>query len=276
MLRRRTVLLAILFVAVTAPPVPGWAQDTPASRPSEQQIYEAFRFWITKQPPGDTTNEMDRYRKVLAAEGVAPAEIERRLQVIETEGRSLEIEMWNRILTAEKPIFTTEPNAFLVRMTQGRTPGRALDVGMGQGRNSLYLAQQGWNVTGFDPAEKAVAAAQEQAKRMGVTITTRVEGDETFDFGRQQWDLIVLSYVSLRHLGRSVDDALKPGGLVIVEGFHRDATKNASIGDGVVFDTNELLKLFERYRIVHYEDTDAVGDFGQKQTRVVRLAAQKP
>jgi tellurite methyltransferase len=36
---------------------------------------------------------------------------------------------------------------------------------MGQGRNALYLAQQGWNVTGFDPAEKAVAAAQEQAKR---------------------------------------------------------------------------------------------------------------
>jgi hypothetical protein len=73
-----------------------------------------------------------------------------------------------------------------------------------------------------------------------------------------------------------VYDALKPGGLVIVEGFHRDATKDASIGGGVVFDTNELLELFERYRIVHYEDADAVGDFGQRQTRVVRLAAQRP
>jgi SAM-dependent methyltransferase len=103
-----------------------------------------------------------------------------------------------------------------------------------------------------------------------------IEGDGTFAFGREQWDLIVLSYVSLRHLGRSVYDALKPGGLVIVEGFHRDATKNASIGDGVVFDTNELLQLFARYRIVHHEDAVAVGDFGQKQTRVVRLAARKP
>ncbi len=127
---RRTVLLVILFAAVTAFAIPAWSQNTPVPRPSDQQIYETFRFWITKQPPGDTTNEMDRYRKVLASEGVAPAEIERRLRVIETEGRRLEIEMWNRILTAEKPIFTTEPNAFLVRMTQGRKPGRALDVGM--------------------------------------------------------------------------------------------------------------------------------------------------
>jgi SAM-dependent methyltransferase len=276
MVRRQIVLFVMLFAAVTALAVPGWAQDAPTSRPSDQQIYESFRFWITKQPRGDRTSAIDRYRTVLAAEGVTPAEIERRLRVIETEGRRLEIEMWNTILTAEKPIFNTEPNAFLVRMAQGRKPGRALDVGMGQGRNALYLAQQGWNVTGFDPAEKAVAAAQQEAKRMGVTITTRVEGDETFDFGREQWDLVVLSYVSLRHLGARVYDALKPGGLVIVEGFHRDATKDASIGGGVVFDTNELLELFERYRIVHYEDADAVGDFGQRQTRVVRLAAQRP
>jgi SAM-dependent methyltransferase len=272
---RRTVFLFILFAVFVAVADQASPQDKPIPPPTDQQIYEAFRSWVTKQPQGDTANALDRYGKVLAAEGVTPIEVERRLRVIETEGRRLEIEMWNRILTAEKPVFTTQPNAFLVRMTQGRKPGRALDVGMGQGRNALYLAQQGWNVTGFDPAEKAVAAAQEQAKRTGLTITTRVEGDETFDFGREQWDLVVLSYVSLRHLVSSLFDSLKPGGIVIVEGFHRDATKNASIGGGVVFDTNELLRVFERYRILHYEDADAVGDFGQKQTRVVRLAAQK-
>jgi SAM-dependent methyltransferase len=109
-----------------------------------------------------------------------------------------------------------------------------------------------------------------------VKLTTYVQGDETFDFGRGQWDLVVLSYVSLRHLATTLWDALKPGGLVVIEGFHRDATKTASIGGGVVFDTNELLKLFERYRVVQYEDADAIGDFGKTPTRVVRLAAQKP
>jgi SAM-dependent methyltransferase len=274
----RIVLLAILLcVQMAALPAPAWTQAaSSASSPSDQQVYEAFRFWVTKQPPGNPVPALDRYRKVLADEGLSAAEVDRRLKIIATEGRRLEVDRWNSILTAENPMFNTEPNDFLVRMTKGRPPGRALDVGMGQGRNALYLAQQGWNVTGFDPAEKAVAAAREQAKRMGVTVVTYVEGDETFDFGRAQWDLVVLSYVGVRHLVAKLSDAMKPGGLVVVEGFHRDATKNASIGGGVVFDTNELLKLFASYRVIQYEDADAIGDFGKTQTRVVRLAAQKP
>jgi hypothetical protein len=91
-----------------------------------------------------------------------------------------------------------------------------------------------------------------------------------------QWDLVVLSYVSLRHLGQRVFDSLKPGGRVIVEGFHRDATKNGPIGGGVVFDTNELLTIFNKFRILHYEDVQGVGDFGLRDTRLVRLCAQKP
>jgi hypothetical protein len=61
-----------------------------------------------------------------------------------------------------------------------------------------------------------------------------------------------------------------------LEGCHRDATKDASIGGGVVFAKNELPRLFDRFRVVHYEDTEAMGDFGMQKTRVVRLAAEKP
>ena len=65
--------------------------------------------------------------------------------------------------------------------------------------------------------------------------------------------------------------------MVVVEGFHRDATKTCSIGGGVVFDTNELLKLFAALRVVRYEDSEGGADFGGKvETRVVRLAAVKP
>jgi hypothetical protein len=62
----------------------------------------------------------------------------------------------------------------------------------------------------------------------------------------------------------------------VVEGFHRDAMKTAPIGGGVVFDTNELLRLFDRLRIVRYEDTESIADFGMQTTRLVRLCAQKP
>ena len=192
------------------------------------------------------------------------------------QAQQREIERWNRVLTADPPSFNTQPNAFLVEMTRGLPPGKALDVGMGQGRNAIFLAQQGWEVTGFDPADKAVAAAQEQAKQAGVKLTALVLRDDQFDFGKEQWDLIVLSYVALRHLVPRLYDSLKPGGRVVIEAFHRDAAKAVSIGRGVVFETNELPRLFDRFRILRYEDTEGRGDFGMQNTHLVRLCAQKP
>jgi SAM-dependent methyltransferase len=270
------------FIAALALSLTSWVwspvvgQTASGAQSSDVQIYEAFRAWVTRQPPGDSAATLERYKQVLAGQGLDRSEVERRVQVIIQQGERLEVERWNRILTAPSPTFNTKPNAFLVQVTQGRTPGKALDVGMGQGRNAIYLAQQGWAVTGFDPADKAVAAAQAEAKRLGVPLTALTVADEQFQFGREQWDLIVLSYVGLRHLTGRLYESLKPGGLVVVEGFHRDATKGASIGGGVVFDTNELLKLFDRFRILHYEDAQGVGDFGMRSARVVRLAAQKP
>ncbi len=267
-----------IVIAIALLELPSGLAQTPARTPSpEAQIYEKFRALLTAQPAAARqADPLDAYRKTLAAEGLSAAEIERQIRVIREQAGRLETERWNRILTAPAPAFNTKPNAFLVEMTQGRSPGHALDVGMGQGRNAIYLAQQGWTVTGFDPADQAVAAADAEARRLGVTLTTRVLRDDQFDFGKEQWDLIVLSYVGLRDLVPRLYDSLKPGGLVIVEGFHRDATKTASIGGGVVFDTNELLKLFERFRVVRYEDTEGMGDFGMQRTRLVRLCAQKP
>ena len=83
------------------------------------------------------------------------------------------------------------------------------------------------------------------------------------------------SYVGARDFAPKVVQALRPGGMVVVEGFHRDATKATPIGGAVVFDTNELLQLFSSLRVVRYEDVNAVSDFGKLQTRVVRLAAVK-
>lgn len=253
-----------------------FAQVPTAPATTDAQVYEKYRAWVTKQPPEVQRGDpLEKYRSILAAEGVAASEIDRQIRLIKEEGQRLEIELWNRVLTSPTPVFNVKPNAFLVEMTRGVPPGSALDVGMGQGRNALYLAQQGWTVTGFDPADKAVALAQEQAARLGVKLTTVVARDDQFDFGDQKWDLIVLSYVGLRPMIPRVYQALKPGGLVIIEAFHRDATKVTPIGNAVVFDTNELLKLFERFRVVRYEDTEGTSDFGMRRMRLVRLCAQK-
>jgi SAM-dependent methyltransferase len=217
-----------------------------------------------------------RYIATLRAQGQSQQDAESTVALLRKLGDRAEIERWNRILTSPTPAFNTAPNDFLVTITKGLKPGRSLDVGMGQGRNTIYLAQQGWDSVGFDPADRAVAAAQEQAKKLGVKITTTVARAEDFEWGNAQWDLIVLSYVGGREFAAQVLRALRPGGMVVVEGFHRDATKTRSIGGAVVFDTNELLQVFAPLRVVRYEDTDAVADFGRERTRVVRLAAMKP
>ena len=246
-----------------------------AALPPDTQIYERFRYWAGFQPPDVQEEWAKYYGKYLEQLGVAETERARRINVIETEGRRLEVDRWNRILTAEKPSFNTNPNAFLVEVIKGRTAGTALDVGMGQGRNAIYLAQQGWTVTGFDPAEKAVALANANAAKLGVKLNTVIQGAEDFDFGENKWDLILLSYVGAREFVDVVARALKPGGVVVVEGFHRDVTKTTPVGGAVVFDTNELPRLFSKLRILRYEDVEARNDFGMNLNRAVRLLAQK-
>ncbi len=64
--------------------------------------------------------------------------------------------LWNKVYGGSDPIFVRTPNALLAAAMQDRKPGAALDIGMGQGRNAVFLAMQGWDVTGFDPSDEAV------------------------------------------------------------------------------------------------------------------------
>jgi SAM-dependent methyltransferase len=272
------VLVAVTLVASSTaaqqPPLP------PGVTAEEAQTYQTFIKWFFSQAPelkhADDEVVYQRYAETLEAAGASREKAASTVALLQRVGPRMQAERWNRILTAPKPTFNTSPNAFLMEMVKGRTPGRALDVGMGQGRNTIFLAQQGWDSVGFDPADRAVATAQERAKALGVTITTMVNTAEEFDWGDARWDLIVLSYVGAREIATKVTRALRPGGMVVVEAFHRDATKAGPIGESVVFDTNELPQLFHDLRIIRYEDTEAVGDFGLDRTRVVRLAAVKP
>ncbi|MBV8817980.1 MAG: methyltransferase domain-containing protein, partial [Acidobacteriaceae bacterium] len=144
--------------------------------PPDQRVYERFRHWVTAQPVDvqRSPDRMQKYRAYLNAKGFTEADIEAQIVVVTNQGRNLEAERWNRILTAEEPTFNIKANGFLVEMVKGRKPGLALDVGMGQGRNAIWLAQNGWTVTGFDPADKAVALANQTAERLGVHLNTEI------------------------------------------------------------------------------------------------------
>jgi SAM-dependent methyltransferase len=276
------VVLAALFLCSA----PIWSQAGTvdehekriASLPPDQRAYERFRFWNTMLPPDQQRDPklLTRYREYLKGRGFSDGDTDSQLKLVQEQGSRAEVERWNRILTAENPTFNVKPNEFLVEMAKGRNPGTALDVGMGQGRNAIWLAQQGWDVTGFDPAEKAVALAHETAGKLGLHFKSEIKGMEDFDFGNSRWDMIVLSYVGGREMPAVLQRALKPGGVLVVEAFHRDATKGRSIGGDVVFDTGELPALYPQLRVVRYEEPMGIADFGRQKLRLVRYCGERP
>ena len=72
-------------------------------------------------------------------------------------------EVWNEVFTKRQGREFPH-NKFLAETIKGRKPGRALDIGMGEGRNALFLATQGWEVTGFDISDVGVQLAREAAQ----------------------------------------------------------------------------------------------------------------
>jgi SAM-dependent methyltransferase len=186
---------------------------------------------------------------------------------------------WDKAYLDDKPAFNIEPNSFLVETVRSLKAARALDVGMGQGRNALFLAERGWDVTGFDVSEVAVAQASEQARKRGLRVNGLIQSSDEFDWGKNRWDLIVITYFpQLRQSVQKIVESLTPGGVVLVEAFHKDAALDRPPGPGpsVSFETNELLTMFASLRIVQYQDVRARADWGLFETRLVRLVAQKP
>ena len=189
-------------------------------------------------------------------------------------GDAGEAEYWSDYFHGKNQNFNRNPNSLLVQAVEGRRPGKALDVGMGEGRNAIYLAKQGWQVTGFDRAEGALAVARQQANKQGVRITPILQSAEEFDWGREQWDLVAVLYVSaVRGNVAKIRDSLKPGGLVVVEAF---LAPPGSAGRGTEYEPGELRKMFgEGFEIIRYEEGEGVSDYGQKRLQLVRLIGAK-
>jgi SAM-dependent methyltransferase len=231
--------------------------------------FDAFLRW--KAVPANTKlgfgDALAAYRAKLKADGLSDALVDRTLSLIAAYDEGKEYDK----VYAGPPEFNVRPNQLLVDAVQGLTPGEALDVGIGQGRNAVFLAGRGWSVTGFDVSEVGLQKARERAAAEGLKLTAVHASDEEFDFGRARWDLIAIIYAIEKRTIHKVRDALKPGGIVVVEAGHRDTS-----GAPFEYASNELLEVFRGFRILRYEDTTGRYDWGPETIRLVRLVAQKP
>jgi SAM-dependent methyltransferase len=237
-----------------------------AQRPGKA-AYDDFTAWRKTAGLHDWSAAVERYRAKLVSDKLGDDAVERAMRGIDAYG---EAELYDKVY-AGAPTFNTKPNQLLVDAVKGLRPGAALEVAMGSGRNGLYLASQGWKVTGFDVSAVGVRAAAGQARERGLHIDAVHSSDEDFDFGENRWDLIAVIYAIEKRSIRRVARALKPGGVVVVEAGYKSAS-----GAHFEYDSNELPGIFDGFEIVKYEEPVAVADWSQKPIRLVRLIARKP
>lgn len=255
------VLVLILMLALSG----GGAALTQTDGAATYAAFTAWRATIT----ADTSwnDLLAQYEAKLRRDGASALEAARRIRVIASydEGGFYDD------IYARAPTFNTAPNAFLADVTRGRPTGRALDVGMGMGRNALFLARAGWDVTGFDVAAVGVRQAMAVARSERLPLTGVVAADDEFDFGESRWDLIAIIYAIEKRSVRRVGAALRPGGLVVIEaGINADPAATFGFAPG------ELPRLFKGFTILRHEETEGAYDWGPERIKLVRFAAQKP
>ena len=100
-------------------------------------------------------------------------------------------ETWNGVFERSKERgWKWEANEFLSEVVAGLHPGTALDIGMGQGRNSLFLAESGWQVTGIDISDEALDQAKASAEEAGLSLAALRADVSTYDYGEEKWELV--------------------------------------------------------------------------------------
>jgi SAM-dependent methyltransferase len=217
---------------------------------------------------------MKAYAARLTADGATDTEVGEHLAAVRKYVGSMPPELltvhFNNVYTVHKELFSQEPNAFLVRSVREVKPGTALDVAMGQGRNSVFLAMQGWDVTGYDLSDQGMAIARENAVKAHVSIRTLRASHQDFDFGKERWDLIVMTYAFVNMddaaFLKRVRDGLKPGGRIVVEQI------NAGTGKGPA---NALFRSLQDLRVIHYEDTVDTAEWSKAPMRIGRIVVEK-
>ena len=163
---------------------------------------------------------------------------------------------WDSKYDTETYIFGVTPIPFLVDNLKLLPKGKTLDIAMGEGRHGVFLATKGFDVLGLDISEKGLQKAHRLARDYNTTIETRVVDLETHILKKNAYDLIVCTYYMQRDLFLQFKDALKPGGMALIETYNIDHLKYAKFNPKWLLRSNELLETFKDFKIIRYQAVD--------------------
>lgn len=133
---------------------------------------------------------------------------------------------WNERYRTKELVWTGEANRFVVAETAALPPGRMLDLAAGEGRNTVWFAERGWQATAVDFSEVAMAKAGELAAARGVSIATEVADVTAYRPAPGAYDLVLICYLQVpaddrRAAVAHAADAVAPGGTLLVVAHDR-------------------------------------------------------
>ncbi len=195
---------------------------------------------------------------------------------------------WDARFGSEVYTYGTRPNTFIAAEAH-RFPDGAdlLDIGCGEGRNAVWLAEQGFSVTAIDYAEAGLAKTRTLASEHGAEIETE-HADLGYWMPTRQWDGAICTFVHLRmserlRLFTAIQAALKPGALLIAEWFRPEQRTDGYTSGGpptldLMVKPRELRQHFIWGDILLCEPTDVTlneGPFHQGPAATVRFIFRK-
>jgi cyclopropane fatty-acyl-phospholipid synthase-like methyltransferase len=200
-----------------------------------------------------------------------------------------ELERWNTRFSAPDYIFGTAPNAYLASKASLLQPGqRALCVADGEGRNSVWLAEQGLQVTAFDISPVGVAKAKRLAAERGVSVAHEISDIYGWRWPEAEFDVVAAIFVQFADpamrtfmFEHSVA-SLKPRGLLIMQGYTPKQLEYKTGGPKQVENmyTPQLLRsafqALEILEVREHEESMTEGTQHSGRSALVDLLARKP
>ena len=190
-------------------------------------------------------------------------------------------EDWNERYAAVGRRFSIHPDTAMVELVTPLRPGRALDLGAGEGRNSLWLARQGWAVTAVDGSSVALERARAAAAAEALSVSP-IQAD-IGDFLRRgdTFDLVVIANIhpspeERAELLRAAVGAVRPGGHLFLVGHHVDSLGRVGPLDAARLYTEEALSGALpglRTLLLERRERTLGGDTGEPVVDVVLWAA---
>lgn len=194
---------------------------------------------------------------------------------------------WDQRYSEPGYTYGTTPNTFLVSVVNRIPSGRVLMLAEGEGRNAVYLASLGYQITAVDGSAVGLGKALELAAERGVSLTAVVADLDGFEIEPGQWDAIVSCFCHIPSairipLHRKVVNGLKPGGVFVLEAFSKEQMDYDTGGPkslDMLMSREELLQELAGLEIIHAATLVRDVKEGRGHTglaSVVQILAMKP